>query len=48
MRLKAKKLGYKLNEYALVDNKTNENFVILSEQELFAKLGMKYLNPNER
>ncbi len=48
MRAKAKKLGYKLNEYGLYDNETNENIIILSEQEMFQILNMKYLSPNER
>lgn len=48
MRIQAKRLGYKLNEYGLYDNRTNEMIPILSEQDLFAILEMKYLSPNER
>ena len=48
MRLHAKKLGYKLNEYGLYNKKTDENIPILSEQDIFKKLNMKYLAPNER
>lgn len=46
MRIKAKELGYKLNEYGLYKN--NELIHITSEKELFKKLGMKYLKPTER
>ena len=47
MRQKAKKLGYKLNEYGLYDK--NDNLIItLSEQEMFEKLDMKYLDPVQR
>jgi len=48
MRTQAKKLGYKLNEYGLYDNRTNEMIIILSEQEMFNKLGMTYLDPTNR
>lgn len=47
MRKIAKKLGYKLSEYGLFD-KNNEMIYINSELDLFNKLNMKYLNPNER
>jgi DNA polymerase/3'-5' exonuclease PolX len=47
MRLQAKKLGYKLNEYGLYD-KNEQMIITLSEQEIFQKLEMKYLSPNER
>ena len=47
MRKIAKKLGYKLSEYGLFD-KNNEIIYIHSELDLFNKLNMKYLNPNER
>jgi DNA polymerase/3'-5' exonuclease PolX len=47
IRALAKKLGYKLNEYGLYDNNNNMIFV-LSEQDIFEKLGMKYLLPNQR
>lgn len=48
MRLQAKKLGYKLNEYGLFDNRTYDMLPIFSEQELFDILNMKYIPPNER
>ena len=47
MRKKAKKLGYKLSEYGLFD-KDNNMIYIDSELDLFNKLDMKYLKPNER
>jgi DNA polymerase/3'-5' exonuclease PolX len=47
MRLNAKKLGYKLNEYGLYDE--NDNMIIqLSEQEIFHTLEMEYLTPDKR
>jgi len=48
MRSQAKKLGFKLNEYGLYDNRTDEMIIILSEQEMFSKLGMNYLSPEQR
>lgn len=50
MRSKAKKLGYKLNEYGLFDLKktNNEMLVVTSEQEIFEKLEMNYLQPSQR
>jgi DNA polymerase/3'-5' exonuclease PolX len=48
MRTQAKKMGYKLNEYGLFDNRTDEMIFILSEQDMFSKLGMNYLSPDQR
>ena len=48
MRQNAKKLGYKLNEYGLFTIKDSKFILILSEQEMFDKLNMKYLSPSER
>jgi DNA polymerase/3'-5' exonuclease PolX len=48
MRIQAKKLGYKLNEYGLYDNRTDEMIIVLSEQEMFSKLGMTYLDTSNR
>lgn len=48
MRLEAKKQGYKLNEYGLYDNRTNEMIFIFSEIEMFKILNMTYLTPNKR
>lgn len=42
----AKKLGYKLNQYGLIIN--GKIVPVGSEQELFAKLGLKYIPPNLR
>jgi len=46
LRNKAKKLGYKLNEYGLYKN--NQNIYVESEEEIFNILDMKYLEPQER
>jgi DNA polymerase/3'-5' exonuclease PolX len=46
MRNKAKKLGYKLNEYGLYKN--TKNIYVESEKEIFDLLDMKYLEPHER
>jgi len=46
MRNKAKKLGYKLNEYGIYKN--NKNIYVESEKEIFDMLDMKYLEPHER
>ena len=48
MRIIAKKLGYKLNEYGLYKLVNNEMIDILSEQDMFLKLGMTYLEPTKR
>jgi DNA polymerase (family 10) len=45
-RSKAKKMGYKVNEYGIYKN--NKNILVESEEEIFALLGMKYLEPQER
>ena len=47
MRKIAKKLGYKLSEYGLYDDNNNMIYID-SELDLFNKLNMKYLKPNER
>lgn len=46
LRLKAKKLGYKLNQYGLYKN--NKKFIIKSEKELFEKLNIEYIEPKFR
>ena len=46
IRKKAKLLGYKLNEYGLYNN--NKLIKIKSESDLFKKLNINYLEPNER
>jgi DNA polymerase/3'-5' exonuclease PolX len=54
MRQIAKSQGYKLNEYGLYkliekDGKTTEKFIkVKSEKNIFDKLGMDYVNPEER
>jgi len=48
IRVKAKKLGYKLNEYGLFEIKTNNLILTLSEQDIFDKLDMKYISPGDR
>jgi len=47
MRLQAKKLGLKLNEYGLFDS-NNQMIITFSEQEIFHKLNMEYLPPDKR
>ena len=46
MRNKAKKLGYKLNEYGIF--KGSKNILVESEEEIFNLLEIKYLEPQER
>ena len=46
LRSKAKKMGYKVNEYGIYKN--NKNILVESEEEIFALLGIKYLEPQER
>lgn len=48
IRLHAKQLGYKLNEYELYDSRLNQQILVLSEQDIFDKLNMKYLDPKDR
>jgi DNA polymerase/3'-5' exonuclease PolX len=48
IRARAKKLGYKLNEYELINLETNKQELILSEQDIFDKLNINYLSPNQR
>lgn len=46
MRVKAKKLGYKLSEYGLFKNK--KKIKIKSEEMFFKKLGLEYIEPRLR
>ena len=46
LRSKAKKLGMKLNQYGLY--KGEEMVASKTEKEILDKLGVKYLEPNER
>ena len=48
MRKLAKEQGYKLNEYGLYDMNTNKKITILTEEMLFEKLGMNYIEPIDR
>ena len=53
MRQIAKKLNYKLNEYGLFKKKKNNTFSdksvkINSEKDIFDKLKLDYLEPNQR
>ena len=50
MRLVAIKLGYKLNEYGLFKIKNDKAYriKITSEKDIFDKLHMEYLNPEDR
>ena len=47
MRYQAKKLGYKLNEYELTDQ-TNNQIIIESEQDIFQRLKLEYIQPTNR
>lgn len=46
MRSKAKRLGYKLNEYGLFKRGVKIN--VSTEKDVYKLLGMKYLKPSER
>jgi len=48
IRKMAKARGYKLNEYELVNVKTGNKELILSEQDIFDKLDIKYVEPRDR
>jgi DNA polymerase/3'-5' exonuclease PolX len=48
MRLKAKKLGYKLNEYGLYKTKSDIPIMLNSEKDLFDILKIEYLEPQQR
>ena len=48
IRGKAKKMGYKLNEYCLTKVSSGEEFYFEQEEGIFQKLGLKYYSPMER
>lgn len=53
MRIISKQKGYKLNEYGLFKIKedgtvSNRKIKVKSEKDIFKKLGMDYLEPNQR
>ena len=48
MRKQAKKMGLKLNENELYDSKTKSKINVSSEKDIFNKLNLEYLEPNQR
>tara|TARA_Y100000994_G_scaffold32260_2_gene22748 strand:- start:1000 stop:1941 length:942 start_codon:yes stop_codon:yes gene_type:complete len=48
MRQVAVNKGYKLNEYELLNIKTDENIIVSSEKEIFKKLDLEYVEPKLR
>jgi DNA polymerase/3'-5' exonuclease PolX len=48
MRQVAISMGYKLNEYGLFNTKTQKFIKVNSEKDIFDKLKLEYINPNER
>lgn len=48
MRQKAMKMGYKLSEYSLLNNRTKKVVPVKTEKDVFDILKMKYLSPSER
>lgn len=48
LRKKAMKKGLKLNEYGLFDKKTGKRIAGKTEEEIYKKLGVKMLSPDER
>lgn len=48
LRLAASKLGYKLNEYSLINIKKNKKIKLNSEKEIYEFLGFKYIKPKTR
>ncbi len=48
LRLIAIKKGYKLSEYGLFSRKTGKRIPLKTEKELYNKLGLQYIEPEER
>lgn len=48
IRQKAKKMGFKLNEYGLFDRKTNEQIAGNTEESIFECLNLEYIEPHLR
>lgn len=48
LRKKARKKGYKLNEYGLFDRETGEKVASKTEKAIYNALGMKYIPPERR
>jgi DNA polymerase/3'-5' exonuclease PolX len=48
MRRVAESLGYKLNEYEIIENDTGNIIYFDSEKEIFDLLGMEYIDPEYR
>lgn len=47
MRKDAIEMGYRLNEYSLLDKK-EKPIILKSEEEIFNKLGYKFIPPENR
>ena len=48
MRNKAIELGYKLNEYELINKNTQESIILESEKDIYEFLQLPYKTPIER
>jgi DNA polymerase beta len=48
MRKKALSLNMSINEYGIIDNTNNSVLSVYSEKELFDKISMDYIEPNNR
>ena len=48
IRLLAKKQGYKLTQWGLMDLRTKKYFDLKTERDIFKKLGIKYVKPSDR
>jgi DNA polymerase/3'-5' exonuclease PolX len=48
MRQIAKRRGYKLNEYGLFKIEDNTRIIVKSERDLFKKVGLKWIDPENR
>ena len=48
IRTVAKRKGYKLNEYALISTTTNKHIKVKNEDDIFKKLGIPYVAPENR
>lgn len=48
IRNEANKLGYKLNEYCLINKKSKKKLYFKTEKEIFKKLEIKYVKPIDR
>lgn len=48
IRKKASSLGYRLNEFSMVDKATGQKVKVETERDIFKILGLKYLKPEQR